>query len=152
MTTIDAKRGYIYPQTVQLLVWECNGCGIVYGVPEEWATAKRKAGGSVCCPNGCRASYTQSEASRQRQRAERAERQAENAENAARIQRVRAEAEQRRASAYKGQATKIRNRIAQGVCPVPGCRRSGFSQVMRHIEAKHPSWAAEHVHGASGDE
>lgn len=41
---------------------------------------------------------------------------------------------------------EIKNRIAKGVCPVPGCRRSGFTKVMAHIASKHPDWAAEHAH------
>lgn len=152
MTVIATRRRHVYPEVVNLCVWQCPECGIVYGIPQDFANACQRDGSSYYCPNGHSLGWHETDADRQKKRADAAERRANQAENAARSQRVRAEAEQRRASAYKGQATKIRNRIAAGVCPVPGCRRSGFSQVMRHIEAKHPSWAAEHVHGASGDE
>lgn len=142
---INTRRRYAYPITVQLRVWECGICGIVYGIPDDFADQLRKSGGTYYCPNGHGLRWQETEADVQRKRAEAAERRAEQAESTAKYQRCRAEAARRSASAYKGQLTKIRNRIANGVCPVPGCKRSGFIAVMRHIATKHPTWHAEHA-------
>lgn len=48
--------------------------------------------------------------------------------------RDQAEAAERTARAYKGQATKIKRRVLRGVCPF--CDRS-FENVTRHMESKH---------------
>ena len=55
-------------------------------------------------------------------------------------------AAERSARAYRGHLTRMRNRIAAGVCPVPGCRRTGLTQTLRHIASQHPEWLAEHEH------
>ena len=44
---------------------------------------------------------------------------------------------ERSRSALKGQLTKTRNKIANGVCPAPGCRRH-FDNVQAHIASEHP--------------
>lgn len=54
--------------------------------------------------------------------------------------------ERRSAAALRGHITRLKNRIVAGVCPVPGCKRSGFSNVMRHVASKHPEWHADHAH------
>lgn len=149
---VGAERSHAYSTWVDLTIKECPSCGIVYGIPQDFNDKRFNDGGNWFCPNGHSLVFKQTESQKQARKAEAAERRATNAENAARYQRERAGAEQRRASAYKGQATRIRNRIAAGVCPVPGCRRSGFTQIMRHIEAKHPSWVAEHQHEISTGE
>lgn len=44
---------------------------------------------------------------------------------------------QRSAAAFKGQVTKIRKRIAHGVCPC--CNRT-FGNLAEHMQTKHPEW------------
>jgi len=53
-------------------------------------------------------------------------------------QRERAERTERRLSAQKGVTTRIKNRVANGVCPC--CKRS-FTDLRRHMETKHPKYA-----------
>lgn len=49
--------------------------------------------------------------------------------------------ERRRRAAAQGQLTKIKNRITNGVCPVPGCKRSGLGKdVVAHIATVHPDY------------
>lgn len=144
--SLMVSRKCSYDLVVELQIKECPVCGIVYGIPQDYSDKRHADGGNWFCPNGHSLIYTKTKATKERERAKAMERRAENAENAARFQRERAESARRSAASYKGQVTKIRNRIAQGVCPVPGCRRSGFTQIMRHIESKHPSWVAEHQH------
>lgn len=146
MAVIAVNREYTYPITVKLVVWECPSCGIVYGIPRHFVDELRSNGGHYYCPNGHHLSWDETDADRERKKREAAERRAEQAEQAARYQRERAEREERSARAFKGHLTRIRKRISEGVCPVPGCRRSGFVKVRAHIASKHPGWLAEHVH------
>jgi uncharacterized Zn finger protein (UPF0148 family) len=145
-TVLETQRRYDYPVTIDLRVWECPACGIVYGIPVDFADSLRKKGGSYYCPNGHGLSWHETEEDRQRKRATAAERRATQAEDTARAQRHRAETAERSAIAYRGHLTRIKNRIVAGVCPVPGCKRTGLVQTMRHISAKHPAWHAEHAH------
>lgn len=134
--------------TGELVVHECCNCGIDFAIPRALDQhAHRDHSVNFWCPLGHSQHYIgKTDAQIEKERAEAMARRAVNAENAARVQRERAARAERSAAAYRGQATRLRNRIAAGVCPVPGCRRSGFAQVMRHIASKHPSWAAEHEH------
>lgn len=142
---IAVERSHTYPLTVRLEVMECPACGIVYGIPEDFADDLRRQGPAhYYCPNGHDLGWNEGEADRQRKRAERAERAASAANDTARRWRANAEAERRTAIALKGHLTRMRKRIANGVCPVPGCKRSGFAQVMSHIETVHPAWLDAH--------
>jgi hypothetical protein len=44
------------------------------------------------------------------------------------------------ARAYKGQATRLRNRAKAGVCPC--CKRT-VSQLARHMASKHPDFSTD---------
>ena len=61
------------------------------------------------------------------------------------IQRDHARDETRRArlqtAAAKGQLTKMRNRVARGVCPQAGCKRS-FTNLHDHVATCHPDLLA----------
>ena len=71
-----------------------------------------------------------------------ARRRAEMAEAAARLNRERANAAERSRAAYKGVATRQRNRIARGVCP---CCNRYFEPMARHMAEKHPDYAGAPV-------
>ena len=144
-TKIDVTRECVYPVQVRLIVWECPSCGIVYGVPEYFANALREVGGGYYCPNGHRLRWSETDADKERKRAERAERELRFSQDALTREQDRAERERRTAVALRGHLTRMRNRISNGVCPVPGCKRSGFTNVMRHVAAKHPAWHHEHA-------
>ena len=45
--------------------------------------------------------------------------------------------ETRRRAAAKGQLTKVKKRVGNGVCPC--CTRS-FTDLARHMESKHPAY------------
>lgn len=52
------------------------------------------------------------------------------------------EAAERSVSAMRGQVTRIKNRVGNGVCPC--CNRS-FSDLTRHMHTKHPEYAINNV-------
>jgi hypothetical protein len=45
MAVIDnvqvVRRNHTYPLAVELIVWECPSCGIVYGIPTAFADSTR---------------------------------------------------------------------------------------------------------------
>lgn len=145
MSTATANRvqGWINGVSIQMYVGECPTCGVVYGITRAYELRRREDGNGFYCPNGHSGSFGESgidEAKRLQAAAERQMRVARISRDAARDQ---AQAAHRSAAAYKGVATKMRNRIANGVCPVPGCRRP-FANVKAHITGQHPTWAHEH--------
>lgn len=142
--TITVKRNYVYPITVRLEIRECGECGIVWGLPEDFLDRRRADGKTFHCPNGHPRVFRETEEDRQRARANRAEQQARWAREERDAARQLAEHERRSAAAYKGHLTRVRKRIANGVCPVPGCKRSGFDRVMAHIASQHPGWLHDH--------
>ena len=144
MTVIIAKRNHTYGTEVSLAVHVCRACGIVYGIPTDFRDYCRSNGQRYYCPNGHSLGWTETEAEIERKRAQVALRRASAAEDTARRWRENAADQRRSAAAYKGHLTRAKNRIVNGVCPVPGCKRSGFRQVMDHIATEHPSWLHDH--------
>ncbi len=57
-------------------------------------------------------------------------------------ERLAREAAERSASAYRGQVTRVKNRVGNGVCPC--CNRT-FSDLARHMHSKHPDYAIDNV-------
>ena len=127
------------------LVWsttlvrvECCTCGVMFGVPQDLDRANHADSDRwFFCPNGHRQHYTKTTEQILREKLEREERWRKGAETSARASRDQAQAAERRASAYKGQATRLRKRAAAGVCPC--CTRT-FQNVARHMERQHPEF------------
>ncbi|WP_454112799.1 hypothetical protein [Microbacterium maritypicum] len=128
--------------TGALVITSC-WCGIRLAIPDDLHSIARSKGTTVYCPLGHRFVYGDTEVERLKREAEEAKRQARYARASRDAAYDQARAAERSAAAYKGHATRLRNRIANGVCPVAGCRRH-FDNVQAHIEGQHPEWAAEH--------
>ena len=139
-----ARPGYDHAVDVHLAVRTCPVCTILYAVPQQLLDRASERAESWYCPNGHSLPFIETELDRQKQRAEQAERRLASTQDTAARWRDNAERERRTAIAYKGHLTRIRNRMANGVCPVPGCKRSGFKQVMQHIASLHPDWLHDH--------
>ena len=132
----------------QILVsMTCCNCGVLFAFPEELNEKfQRDHGLDFCCPNGHKQHYLgKTEEQKLQAELEREQQAREWAENRARKNFADAERQRRRVNAYKGVVTKMRNRIANGVCPVPGCKRTGFANVKNHIHNQHPDWAHENL-------
>jgi hypothetical protein len=126
--------GFAMARTVELEHLSCGNCGIVFAVPEWWLSERRDRGAadrSFYCPNGhCRV-FRETELDRVKRELEEAKRRAE-------WQSARADRAYREAAAARGQVTKLRRRIQNGVCPA--CQRS-FTNLRRHMATKHPTLA-----------
>lgn len=121
-----------YQRTLKLVVVECPGCGVEYGIPDHLNSQllAKTITGRVYCPNGHSWHYT-GKSHEQQLRDERA-----------RVLAIKdqLDAAERRAAAARGQVTKMQNRIANGVCPC--CHRS-FANVSRHMASKHSGYGQE---------
>lgn len=119
------------------------GCGIVFAVPAHWDTKRREDHSPWYCPNGHRQFYLgKSDAEKLRDELTRKQAQLDQAKADADYQRKQRDHAERCTAAARGQVTKIKNRVGNGVCPC--CNRT-FSNLMQHMRTEHPEWKAEEV-------
>lgn len=140
-------RGTTFAVSTEFVIEECCNCGIAFGLTRAFKSECQKkrgpSGKRFYCPNGHDQFYVgETEADKlRRERDSLAQRVAEWQDEAGKERSLREEAE-RSAAAFKGQATKLRKRAANGVCPC--CTRS-FTNLQRHMATKHPTFAADAV-------
>lgn len=118
--------------------WEdisCAACGMVFWVPAHWDKSRREDKKGFVCPNGHSLSYNATEL-------DRLKKQLEQEKAATEAQRQRADREERRRVAMAGQVTRIKNRVANGVCPC--CNRT-FQNLAAHMAGQHPDWKAQEI-------
>lgn len=126
---------------VDITCWKCN---VVYGMPEEYYRVAKQAAGNQTfyCINGHNASFREgpTDAELLRKQLETQRQQNARLEDAARYAREQRDAAERRASAARGQVTKIKKRVGGGVCPC--CNRT-FENLANHMKSKHAGFATE---------
>jgi uncharacterized Zn finger protein (UPF0148 family) len=113
----------------------CADCGMPFAVPADFERRRREDGKTFYCPQGCKNVYTKSEVDRLREQLRWAERQRDWAQTAKRAADDQARTSEYRRRAAVGQLTKMRKRVANGVCPC--CQRT-FANLAAHIAEKHP--------------
>lgn len=140
MSTITIGETTTY--SGELVTIECasTGCGVVFALTDNYIAARRRDHATWYCPNGHSRYYPGEsdieKANRLRKLAEQTRNDGWTAYEAAQDQ---LRASQRQKASLKGQLTKARNKIANGVCPVGNCRRH-FDNVQAHIASEHPTW------------
>lgn len=111
----------------------CGECGGAYALNARYVQQRREEGGFWNCPY-CQCNWgfprNGSELARLKRKLEYTEADA----MAAREQRDRNE---RRRRAEKAAKTRLRNRVANGVCP---CCSRHFTNLERHIQSQHPEF------------
>jgi len=129
---------------------ECVACGVRFGVSQAYEAARRRDAKTFYCPNGHTLSYAQSEADRLREQLALAEKKVQSAkqneayyEDRVRAEKAWREAAQKQASAFKGVATRMKNRVSRGVCPC--CNRT-FADLTRHMASKHQGFVEGAFH------
>jgi len=131
MVSEDRKVSF----SVILTTVNCGQCGGVYAINERYREEKANVGGSWTCPY-CNTGWGysgNSENSRLEKENQRLRKQKEWAEQAKKNQ-------ENQTRAYKGLATRAKNKLARtkvGVCPC--CNRT-FKQLASHMKNKHPTW------------
>lgn len=120
--------------TTALSQIRCGDCQIPFAIPSNMQTERRRDGKGFYCPNGHVISYHETEYDRLlREKAELERRVASEQENA-RAAHAATTTAKRSAAAARGQVTKIKKRVHNGVCP--HCNRT-FANVARHMASKH---------------
>lgn len=120
----------------------CAACGVLFGLEAGHEQQLRKSHEMFYCPNG-HSQWFAGETEVER-RARVAEARAKSLESSVEWERNRADRNARevniqthRARALKGHVTRIKRRVAHGVCPC--CQRT-FSNLAAHMETKHPKY------------
>lgn len=128
-------RGSVMNVTAQLVTEECFKCGVMFAIPTDlrnYLLADHSR--EFFCPNGHGQVYGgKTEAEKQRERAERLALQLANRDEDLRCARAQV-------AATKGQVTKLKKRVANGVCPC--CNRS-FANLGRHMAGQHPDYETQ---------
>jgi hypothetical protein len=124
----------------RLVARTCHDCGVAYGLGAEFLKRRREDQRTFYCPNGHGAYFPEPKITE----ADRLREQLEAARSLAQRERTRRELAERQRSAAKGQVTKIKRRIAHGVCPC--CNRS-FADLARHMAGQHPDFVGEQAVG-----
>lgn len=123
---------------VTLQATSCVSCGVAFAMPELMIEQLRRSHSSFYCPNGHSLSF-QGKPVEETLRAQLAQEKANSEywrKNAAR--------KERQKIWLKGQVTKAKKRVANGVCPVRGCHRH-FDNLGRHMETKHPDFVSQEL-------
>ena len=113
----------------------CCNCGIAFGMPDSFMRQKRRDTTNFFCPNGHPQHYAVSEVDKLRK-------QLELQKAATEYERARAQRIDRQLVASRGQITRTKNRVANGVCPC--CNRT-FQDLGRHMTTKHCDYRTQEL-------
>jgi hypothetical protein len=119
---------------ITLTGMDCSVCGMTYGLDEDFRRRRLGDGKTWWCPNGHTQHFV---GETDEKKAKRLEKALDRANAATRAARDQADAAERRRRAAKGQLTRLKNKIAKGICPI--CDKE-FPEVKAHIEIEHPNF------------
>lgn len=123
------------------LVWvECCNCSCPIALTESHHKRLKEQGGTFYCPHGHAQHFTEPEVKKLRKQLEHERKLREWAAEGERHAEQRAKREENRARAYRGHATRLKKRIAEGKCP---CCHERFADLQEHIRAAHPGYGDE---------
>jgi len=115
----------------------CYKCGIPFGLTNDFRGRRLDDGQTFYCPSGHNQCFTKSNVQRLEEKLAVERRNQDNLKMDLKIQERYTRNAQYRARAEKGAKTRMKNRIANGVCPC--CNRT-FKNVHRHMKNKHPKF------------
>lgn len=118
--------------TIELVELQCGSCGVHHAIPKAMFDSAVEEGGFWTCPNGHSRGYREGRKAReavQRERDIYKQKVAQLEDDIVALKKSRA--------AVQGEYTKVKNRVAAGVCPC--CNRS-FENLHRHMKNKHPDF------------
>lgn len=123
--------GFAATKLLDFTEYQCATCGCWYAVETYLLKMKMADREKIFCPNGCERRFLgETEAEKWKKEAERL-----RAERDFKQRQI--EQRDKSLSAAKGQITKLKNRVGNGVCPC--CNRS-FENLARHMKCKHPEF------------
>ena len=119
--------------TLTYVAVRCGECDINFGMPREFYDARQDDGRTWYCPNGHSCCFRESSEEKLKRELDRTTRCLQSTQGQLHIT-------ENSRRAYKGQLTKTRRRVSNGVCPC--CNRT-FADLANHMHDKHPEWAGE---------
>lgn len=123
----------------QIVVIECANCSIDFGIGAHFQKRRRDDHETFYCPNGHPNCYPQQQGKSEAEKLnEWLSQQLKMAHARADSWKDQAETAEARRRGQKAANTRLKKRIAAGVCPC--CRRS-FEDLARHIAGQHPDFA-----------
>jgi len=121
-----------------LTIYECPACGIAHAIPDTLAAKRYQEGGDIYCPHGHPWGWHKNTAVKKLERQLQWERRLrDQAEASLRNSRQYSEQLEKSRRATKGHLTRLKNRVAHGVCPC--CKRT-FKQLAAHMKRMHPQY------------
>ena len=131
--------------TVQLTRMDCDNCGGVFSIVEQFRAEKQRAGGWWYCPYcGSHWHYITNQVEELKKEKARLQSKLERKEAYARDLRQEKEALRKSRAAVQGHLTRQKNRIKHGVCPC--CNRT-FKDLGRHMKGQHPGYGKKQKKG-----
>jgi hypothetical protein len=135
----------IWNPVTKLWIETCYKCNTRFGMSDITyrSSQERKGEQEFFCPNGHGQVYIKDESdlTKVRRERDRLRQQVARLMDERREETDRADAEKRRASAQKGVATRLKNRVKAGLCP---CCNQSFKNLAQHMESEHPNFAKRH--------
>lgn len=127
--------------TGTITIVECANCHLPFGVTAAFDKARRDDHGTFYCPSKHQNYYPQkSDEEKLRDQLAREKRLRDSTEAQLTHTRDQLQATEYQRRAQKGANTKLRKRIAAGVCPC--CNRT-FQDLARHMNGQHPDYLIE---------
>lgn len=127
-----------------LYIEECCSCGVHFGMTKETYKIFRDNHKDFSCPFGHLQHYTGKSESEQlndeRKKIQQLEKSLKYTQESRDYYQQKNEDHKNALRATKGVVTKMKNRVANGVCPC--CTRT-FTNLKRHIADKHPNYKKE---------
>lgn len=122
--------GAVLAFNIEFQAMECGECGTHFAMTQTMYKKRQEDGKGFYCPLGHERVFRDTEVMQLKRKLEAKERDLEWV----RAQRDRSD---KQVVAMKGQVTKIKNRVGNGVCPC--CNRT-FQNVHRHMKTQHPEF------------
>ncbi len=124
----------------------CYTCGALFAMPSALMRRFLDTGATFYCPLGHGQRFTETIQQKLNDALGQVKQTRERAEARVRAARDQAEAAERSNRALRGHNTKLKKRIAAGVCPC--CHRS-FQNLARHMVGQHPGFASDEAVGGA---
>lgn len=126
-----------FTHTSTMEVIECCNCGMLFGMTADFNRRRHEDKGFFHCPQGHPQSYTKSEVQKLKDELQRERAAKDQAKADAQWQRDQRERAEKTSINLRGQITKVKKRIGNGICP---CCNRHFSNLVRHMDCKHPEY------------
>jgi hypothetical protein len=126
----------------------CISCGVAFAMPEQLDKRLRESHADFFCPNGHAQQYTgKTEAEKLRDEKVRLQARLDQTESNRDYWRGQQEQTERRLRGTKAVVTRMKRRVAKGVCV---CCSKKFKDLELHMKAEHPDWNPDKAAEALG--